>query len=63
MEGLRGCETHTVGGIKRVMEGEPPQDPDGDDTGGMDKPSLAAIPKAKGKKTPPPSGMEPEPSV
>ncbi|WP_340248456.1 ATP-dependent zinc metalloprotease FtsH [Sulfitobacter pontiacus] len=62
-QGLLEYETLTGDEIKRVMEGKPPQDPDGDDTSGMDKPSLTAIPKAKGKKTPPPSGMEPEPSV
>ena len=62
-QGLLEYETLTGEEIKRVMEGKPPQDPDGDDTSGMDKPSLTAIPKAKGKKTPPPSGMEPEPSV
>ncbi|WP_340287395.1 ATP-dependent zinc metalloprotease FtsH [Sulfitobacter pontiacus] len=62
-QGLLEYETLTGEEIKRVMEGKPPQDPDGDDASGMDKPSLTAIPKAKGKKTPPPSGMEPEPSV
>jgi cell division protease FtsH len=62
-QGLLEYETLTGEEIKRVMEGKPPQDPDGDDTSGIDKPSLTAIPKAKGKKTPPPSGMEPEPSV
>ncbi|MFV8559515.1 ATP-dependent zinc metalloprotease FtsH [Sulfitobacter sp. SBS6] len=62
-QGLLEYETLTGEEIKRVMEGKPPQDPDGDDTSGMDKPSLTAIPKAKGKKTPPPNGMEPEPSV
>ena len=62
-QGLLEYETLTGEEIKRVMEGKPPQDPDGDDTSGMDKPSLTAIPKAKGKKTPPPSGVEPEPSV
>jgi cell division protease FtsH len=62
-QGLLEYETLTGDEIKRVMEGKPPQDPDGEDTSGTDKPSLTAIPKAKGKKTPPPSGMEPEPSV
>tara|TARA_R100000935_G_scaffold2894_1_gene7878 strand:- start:4413 stop:6320 length:1908 start_codon:yes stop_codon:yes gene_type:complete len=62
-QGLLEYETLTGEEIKRVMSGKPPQDPDGEDTSGLDKPSLTAIPKAKGKKTPPPSGMEPEPSV
>lgn len=60
-QGLLEYETLTGEEIKRVIAGKPPQDPDGDDTSGMDKPSVTAIPKAKGKKTPPSSGLEPEP--
>ena len=60
-QGLLEYETLTGEEIKRVIAGKPPQDPDGDGTSGMDKPSVTAIPKAKGKKTPPSSGLEPEP--
>ena len=65
-QGLLEYETLTGDEIKRVIDGKPPTDPDGED----DKPdvgsapSITAIPKAKGKKTPPPSGgLEPEPST
>ncbi|MDF1726625.1 MAG: ATP-dependent zinc metalloprotease FtsH [Sulfitobacter sp.] len=67
-QGLLEYETLTGEEIKRVMEGLPPTDDEGD--GGKaieeEKPSLTAIPKAKGKgkKSPPPDGgMEPEPSA
>lgn len=63
-QGLLEYETLTGEEIKRVMDGKPPQDPNGDDTSGLDdKPSVTAIPKAKGKKSPPTGGLEPEPSV
>jgi len=64
-QGLLEYETLTGDEIKRVMNGLPPaEDPgeeDKSDTGSA--PSVTAIPKAKGKKTPPSGGMEPEPSV
>ncbi|HDZ81569.1 MAG TPA: ATP-dependent metallopeptidase FtsH/Yme1/Tma family protein [Roseobacter sp.] len=60
-QGLLEYETLTGEEIKRVIAGKPPQDPNGDDTSGMDKPSVTDIPKAKGKKTPPSGGLEPEP--
>ena len=68
-QGLLEYETLTGDEIKRVMDGLPPSDDSdegGSDTGEEVKPSLTAIPKAKGKakKTPPSEGgMEPEPSV
>jgi len=60
-QGLLEYETLTGEEIQRIMDGKPPQDPDGEDTSGMDKPSVTAIPKAKGKKSPPSGDMEPEP--
>jgi cell division protease FtsH len=62
-QGLLEYETLTGEEIKRVMEGKPPQDPDGEDTSGLDKPSVTSIPKAKGKKSPPSGGLEPEPTA
>ncbi|WP_093916847.1 ATP-dependent zinc metalloprotease FtsH [Sulfitobacter marinus] len=62
-QGLLEYETLTGEEIKRVMDGKPPQDPDGEDTSGMDKPSVTSIPKAKGKKSPPSGGLEPEPTA
>jgi len=66
-QGLLEYETLTGNEIKRVMDGLPPVDENGDDDIDKDddKPSLTAIPKAKGKskKSPPDGGMEPEPSV
>jgi cell division protease FtsH len=67
-QGLLEYETLTGDEIKRVMDGLPPTD-DSDEGGsdaGEKKPSLTAIPKAKGKakKLPPPEGgLEPEPST
>ena len=66
-QGLLEYETLTGSEIQRVMDGLPPvaeNDDDDSDTG--DKPSLTAIPKAKGKGKKSPSadgGLEPEPSV
>lgn len=68
-QGLLEYETLTGDEIKRVMDGLPPTDDSdegGSDAGKEAKPSVTAIPKAKGKakKTPPSDGgMEPEPSV
>ncbi len=62
-QGLLEYETLTGEEIQRIMDGKPPQDPDGEDTSGLDKPSVTAIPKAKGKKTPPSGGLEPEPTT
>ena len=47
------------------MEGLPPTEDPGDDSDDAGSaPSVTAIPKAKGKKSPPKDGgMEPEPSV
>ena len=47
------------------MDGLPPaEDSDDDNSDAGSAPSVTAIPKAKGKKTPPKDGgMEPEPSV
>ena len=60
-------ETLTGAEIQRVMDGlSPTPEKDDDDSDKGNKPSLTAIPKAKGKgkKTPPADGgMEPEPSV
>jgi cell division protease FtsH len=68
-QGLLEYETLTGEEIKRVMRGEPPVPPAGEedkpDSGSA--PSVTGIPKAKAKikKTPPASdgGMEPEPST
>jgi cell division protease FtsH len=65
-QGLLEYETLTGEEIKRVIAGLPPTpDPEDDEPSDEgDKPSVTAIPKAKGKKTPPPSGgLEPEPST
>ncbi|MAM25627.1 MAG: cell division protein FtsH [Rhodobacteraceae bacterium] len=63
-QGLLEYETLTGDEIKRVMDGLPPTEDPGDDTPDQGSaPSVTAIPKAKGKKTPPSGGMEPEPSV
>ncbi|MCX7561131.1 ATP-dependent zinc metalloprotease FtsH [Sulfitobacter sp. F26204] len=66
-QGLLEYETLTGGEIQRVMDGLPPvSENDDDEDGKGDKPSLTAIPKAKGKGKKTPSddgGMEPEPSV
>jgi len=66
-QGLLEYETLTGAEIKRVMDGLPPIPEKGDDDNDKDdKPSLTAIPKAKGKGKKPSSpegGMEPEPSV
>jgi len=63
-QGLLEYETLTGEEIKRVMAGKPPTAPDEDDTPDSGSaPSVTAIPKAKGKKTLPTGGMEPEPSV
>ena len=64
-QGLLEYETLTGDEIKRVMEGLPPaEDSDDDNSDAGSAPSVTAIPKAKGKKTPPKDGgMEPEPSV
>ncbi|AXI45699.1 cell division protein FtsH [Sulfitobacter sp. SK012] len=63
-QGLLEYETLTGDEIKRVISGKPPTDPDEDnkpDEGNA--PSVTAIPKAKGKKSPPSGGMEPEPTA
>ncbi|QUJ75329.1 ATP-dependent zinc metalloprotease FtsH [Sulfitobacter albidus] len=64
-QGLLEYETLTGEEIQRVIAGKPPQAPeDEDDTPDSGSaPSITAIPKAKGKKSPPSGGMEPEPSV
>jgi len=64
-QGLLEYETLTGDEIKRVMAGNPPTEPDDEDdkSDSGSAPSVTAIPKAKGKKTPPSGGMEPEPSV
>jgi cell division protease FtsH len=64
-QGLLEYETLTGDEIKRVMEGLPPSEDPGDDTPDQgNAPSVTAIPKAKGKKTPPAGGgMEPEPTT
>ncbi|MEQ6248648.1 ATP-dependent zinc metalloprotease FtsH [Sulfitobacter sp. HNIBRBA3233] len=65
-QGLLEYETLTGDEIQRVIEGKPPQAPeDEDDTPDSGSaPSVTAIPKAKGKKSPPSGGgLEPEPSV
>ena len=63
-QGLLEYETLTGEEIKRVMAGKPPSEPDeDDDKSDSGSASVTAIPKAKGKKTPPSGGMEPEPSV
>ena len=66
-QGLLEYETLTGEEIKRVIEGLPPTPPEDEEDDKPDQgsaPSVTAIPKAKGKKTPPSSGgMEPEPSV
>ncbi|MFC3614195.1 ATP-dependent zinc metalloprotease FtsH [Lutimaribacter marinistellae] len=64
-QGLLEYETLTGDEIKRVIRGEPPNvGDDGDDTSDEgNAPSVTAIPKTKPKKTPPESGLEPEPTV
>ncbi|TMM55245.1 ATP-dependent zinc metalloprotease FtsH [Sulfitobacter sabulilitoris] len=65
-QGLLEYETLTGDEIKRVMNGEPPTaGPDEDDKPDQGSaPSVTAIPKAKGKKSPPADGgLEPEPST
>ena len=63
-QGLLEYETLTGEEIKRVMAGKLPSEPDEDDKPDAGSaPSITAIPKAKGKKTPPAGGMEPEPSA
>ena len=63
-QGLLEYETLTGEEIKRVMAGKPPAEPEDDDKPDSGSaPSITAIPKAKGKKTPPSGGMEPEPSA
>jgi len=63
-QGLLEYETLTGDEIKRVVNGLPPTD-DKDESGPDEgsAPSVTAIPKAKGKKTPPAGDLEPEPSV
>ena len=64
-QGLLEYETLTGDEIKRVMNGEPPNESDDEsdkpDQGGAA--SVTAIPKTKVKKSPPEGGMEPEPST
>ncbi len=64
-QGLLEYETLTGDEIKRVMNGEPPVAPEGDDdTKGSGPAGVTAIPKAKGKKLPPADGgLEPEPQA
>ncbi|MFW8637054.1 ATP-dependent zinc metalloprotease FtsH [Cribrihabitans pelagius] len=62
-QGLLEYETLTGDEIKRVMNGEPPQAGEDDDSGEDEgTASVTAIPKAKPKKSPPEGGLEPEPS-
>ena len=63
-QGLLEYETLTGEEIKRVIKGEPPQSQDGgDDTPDKDgSASVTAIPKTR-PKSPPPGGMEPEPTA
>jgi cell division protease FtsH len=63
-QGLLEYETLTGEEIKRVMNGEPPHEEDGE--GGSDEgnaPSVTAIPKTKPKAPPSDGGMEPEPTA
>ncbi|MCV6584627.1 MAG: ATP-dependent zinc metalloprotease FtsH, partial [Marinibacterium sp.] len=64
-QGLLEYETLTGEEIKRVMNGEPPEDEngEGDNPDQGNAPSVTAIPKTKPRKTPPDGGMEPEPSA
>ncbi|MEP2641961.1 ATP-dependent zinc metalloprotease FtsH [Roseobacter sp.] len=67
-QGLLEYETLTGDEIKRVMNGEPPVPPAGEDdtSDNGSAPSVVGIPKAKAKakKTPPADGgLEPEPSA
>ena len=63
-QGLLEYETLTGEEIARVVRGEPPQSDDEDDKPDQGSaPSVTAIPKAKGKKSPPSGDLEPEPSV
>jgi cell division protease FtsH len=66
-QGLLEYETLTGEEIKRVMNGEPPVPPAGEEDKSDSGPSssVLSIPKAKAKKKPPASdgGMEPEPST
>jgi cell division protease FtsH len=67
-QGLLEYETLTGEEIKRVMNGEPPVPPAGEEDKADDdkgSTSVIGIPKAKAKKKPPEgdSGLEPEPSV
>ena len=63
-QGLLEYETLTGEEIKRVIKGEPPHSQDGgDDTPDKDgSASVTAIPKTR-PKSPPPGGMEPEPTA
>ncbi len=64
-QGLLEYETLTGEEIKRVMRGEPPHPPEGEDDTPDDgaKSSVTAIPKTKPKKTKAPdAGLEPEPT-
>ena len=64
-QGLLEYETLTGEEIARVIKGLPPTEDDSDDSPDSGSaPSITAIPKAKGKKSPPSGGgMEPEPSA
>ncbi|WP_170385045.1 ATP-dependent zinc metalloprotease FtsH [Ruegeria atlantica] len=64
-QGLLEYETLTGDEIKRVMNGESPNegDDEGDKPDEGSAPSVTAIPKTKVKKSPPDGGMEPEPSA
>ncbi len=64
-QGLLEYETLTGDEIKRVMNGEPPNESDdqSDKSDHGNAASVTAIPKTKVKKTPPEGGMEPEPSA
>ncbi|MFD2737955.1 ATP-dependent zinc metalloprotease FtsH [Sulfitobacter aestuarii] len=63
-QGLLEYETLTGDEIKRVLKGLPPSEhPDDDMPDQGSAPSVTAIPKAKGKKSPPSGGLEPEPST
>ena len=65
-QGLLEYETLTGPDIKRVIRGEPLSQGDDDDDGqGSSTPSVAAIPKTRGRKRGPENddGLEPEPST
>ena len=64
-QGLLEYETLTGDEIKRVMRGDPPQAPGGeDDSAESETPSVTAIPKTKPKAKPTGDpGFEPEPTA